>query len=194
MNKHVLRLANQIADLQPDADEKTRASIAYGLSVIWNDLIKVPLVFLLGSIAFSAGDMLVSFLFWWPLRIWLGGLHSKSWLGCLITTCCCFFAIHGAVEHIPVEPILLVVFVGMGGLAVLLFAPVDHLNKPILSEGKRKRMKWIGLTVYGAEALLAGLIPLEAGRIGFWTLLILVGLMLAGRMQQRRSMPKRRNE
>ena len=91
-------------------------------------------------------------------------------------------------------PVLLIVIVGMGGLAVLLFAPVDHPNKPILSIEKRKRLKWIWLAFYGSEALVAGLASPAVGRIGFWTLLVLVGLMLAGLVQKGRSMPNWRSE
>ena len=180
MNKFVARLANRIADMNPDADDKTRSSIAYGLSVLWNDIVKIPLVFVLVSIVFSAWEMLVSLLFWGPLRIWLGGLHSKTWLGCLVTTCCCFLTIHGVARYTAIGTEVLLGLVVVGGLFVLLFAPVDHPNKPIKSEKQRKRMKWTGLSVYSAEALIASLLSPEAGRIGYCTLLVVVGLMLSG--------------
>ncbi len=185
MNRVVRRLAASIEAARPSANEQERQALAYGLSVLWNDLTKLPLLLLAFSILFSFREALTVMAFWSILRIWMGGYHSRTWLGCFLSACCSYLASLFLARWLHPSPWQQVLLLAAGLLLVMMLAPVDHPNKPIRSAGRRNRMRWTASIAFAVESVLVFLVPPWAGRIGLWTLLVLVTLMVAGGIQKK---------
>ena len=184
MNALIRRLADATADARQETDERNRQSIAYGLTVLWNELTKLPLLLIAFTLLFSFREMLTAMAFWSILRVWMGGWHSRSWLGCLAAAAACYLAILALARHVLLSPTLFLVVMAVGLATVLLVAPVDHPNKPIRTMAKRRKMRLLASGAFLLEAAVAWLLPAWMGRIGFWTLLILVVMMLVGLLQR----------
>lgn len=105
------------------------AVCAYGFEVLLSSLIGLSLIFL---IALSAGRLTLAFMFlagFVPVRIFAGGYHARTHVGCYLVLCAAFMAcrLFAAVLPLSILTCLVPCLLILG--AVSLFAPVEAANK-----------------------------------------------------------------
>lgn len=80
-------LTNKIRKEMPDVDDERAEVINYGLQILLGE---VPKFFIMLIIAYFLGVFkmtLITFLIIMPYRMFSGGFHLKTHLGCIISTC-----------------------------------------------------------------------------------------------------------
>lgn len=136
-------LTNKIRKEMPDVDDERAEVINYGLQILLGE---VPKFFIMLIIAYFLGVFkmtLITFLIIMPYRMFSGGFHLKTHLGCIISTCTFYCGIAFLSENIILNEIarysLIIATLIFGIIMIKLYAPADTENVPILSKKVRKQ-------------------------------------------------------
>lgn len=148
-------LTNRIRKKIPDIDDEKAEIINYGLQIVIGE---IPKIFVLILIAFLLGVgwlTLLAFILILPYKVFSGGLHLKSHLGCIVGTTLFYCGDVMLSKMIVFEPVyikyIIILFVWIFGIAMCkLYAPADTENVPIISKkerSKKQKLSYIALTI-----------------------------------------------
>lgn len=136
-------LTNKIRKEMPDVDDERAEVINYGLQILLGE---VPKFFIMLIIAYFLGVFkmtLITFLIIMPYRMFSGGFHLKTHIGCIISTCTFYCGVAFLSENIILNEIarysLIIATLIFGIIMIKLYAPADTENVPILSKKVRKQ-------------------------------------------------------
>ncbi len=148
-------LTNRIRKKLPDIDDEKAEIINYGLQIVIGE---IPKIFVLILIAFLLGVgwlTLLAFILILPYKVFSGGLHLKSHLGCIVGTTLFYCGDVMLSKMIVFEPVyikyIIILFIWIFGIAMCkLYAPADTENVPIISKkerSKKQKLSYIALTI-----------------------------------------------
>ena len=148
-------LTNKIRKSSPDMDDEKAEIINYGLQIVIGE---IPKIFVLILIAFLLGVgwlTLLAFILILPYKVFSGGLHLKSHLGCIVGTTLFYCGDVMLSKMIVFEPVyikyIIILFIWIFGIAMCkLYAPADTENVPIISKkerSKKQKLSYIALTI-----------------------------------------------
>lgn len=139
------RFTHLIYKNNSELDNIQLKKIEYGLICILEEISKTILYFAIFGFFSSIRYFIVAMLFFGSLRVIAGGYHSKGYWSCFFTTLGIFVISIYIGRNIHLTNLLQGI---MGTIALglfILFAPVDHPNKPILSDVRRKKIKILSI-------------------------------------------------
>jgi len=159
LSKITEKIVKQIVLNIPQITPEKAEQIEYGLYMAFSDVLKVLLLVLL-SIPFGLfGKVLVAILSFGMLRVFLGGIHSKSEIACIITY---FIIVYGSVGLSLVinsfSYLNLIVF-PVAIILAFMYAPADMPCKPIASRKHRKKLRICGLTELAIMFIITFTVP-----------------------------------
>mgnify|MGYP000406718467 FL=1 len=150
-------LTNKIRKEMPDVDDERAEVINYGLQILLGE---VPKFFIMLIIAYFLGVFkmtLITFLIMTPYRMFSGGFHLKTHIGCIISTCTFYCGVAFLSENIILNEIarysLIIATLIFGIIMIKLYAPADTEDVPILSKKVRKQKQ-----IMSYVCLIVGLI------------------------------------
>lgn len=154
-------IIKKIKDKLENVDEEREMVIDFGVRLLFGELPKILLLFIIGFILGIGKYTLLMFLLLAPYRSFTGGFHLKTHLGCMITTILLYM---GPIALAIITPELsnylkygiIVVISVMSIIFIAKYVPADTENIPILSkkERKSKRIKsYISLIILLAISL-----------------------------------------
>jgi len=128
----------------PDIDDEKAEIIYYGLQ---NIIGEIPKFFIMMGIAYLLGVFklsILTFLIILPYRVFSGGFHLKTHLGCIVGTSLMYSGTALLAKNILIEPLylkcVLIFAIWIFGIVMIkLYAPADTENVPILRKKDRKR-------------------------------------------------------
>lgn len=134
---------NLIKKNRPDVDEIHLDEIRYGLEGFYLTISKTIVIFTLALVLGIFKEMILMLIFFNILRSTGFGLHaSKSWL-CLFSSIIMFIFIPFLALHISIPWIWKNI---LGIIAIILvyhYAPADTVKRPIISQIRRNKYKFI---------------------------------------------------
>lgn len=138
-------LTTKIRKEMPDIDDERAEIINYGLQLTIGE---IPKFFIMIAIAFllGVGELsILSFLIILPYRMFSGGFHMKTHIGCIVCTTLMysgnsFFSKFFVLPQDVKLVVTLLIFI-FGLVMITLYAPADTENVPILSKKERKKQK-----------------------------------------------------
>lgn len=134
----------RISERQPFSKEKKEV-ISYGIQVILSDALKFGILFAAAALLGVVPQLLVTMLFIGAVRIFAGGIHLKTWLGCLLISGGSYFAIIAAGIFLPkLLPLNLSIYV-LSSAIIFRYAPSDSEFSPVSSKKQRKKLRTITL-------------------------------------------------
>lgn len=139
-------ITKKIKENVENIDEEKELVIDFGVKLIFGELPKILILFIIGF-AFGIGwYTLILFFLLAPYRSFTGGFHLKTHLGCMITTSILYLAPILLAKYIDIsQNYILYIMATLIGIfsAVLItkYAPADTENMPILSKKERKSKK-----------------------------------------------------
>lgn len=145
MEQFANKIALSIRNNKPDMSEEDFLTTRFGLECILNETIKTIIFLVIFSWLSVTKYFLVSLIYFILLRSIAGGFHADSFWSCFITsaitmTICisvgCFFPLPVFIRYI-----LFIISFSL----IIIYAPVDHPNKPIISPIRRKRYKYLSI-------------------------------------------------
>lgn len=154
------KITDEILVTVPGITEEKAEEIDYGLYMAFSDGLKLIAVLLTAYIVGQFNYALVAVIVFSVNKSYLGGIHAKTQIGCLITH---FVFIFGTIylSHIINFGFLNVVLFIVSGILVYLYAPADLTSKPIITEKRWKELRIKGIIVF----VLCFLISIFAPRV-----------------------------
>ena len=144
-------LTNKIRKNMPEVDDERAEVIKYVLQLLVGE---VPKIFIMMGIAWALGILkltLICFCMMLPYRMYSGGFHLKTHLGCIIGTSIMYTG-NAFVSQLFVIPVMwkIVVSVILWLFAIImiyLYAPADTEDVPVIAKRERKKRKVISYVV-----------------------------------------------
>lgn len=120
------------------APEEKRSVLKFGLELLFSSVISVTIV---ASISIIAGHPL-SWIFFLgsfiPLRLTAGGYHASTHLGCNITFAVTYILCLVICRLVLFQTSVLLLIASISFIIILIFSPVEAINKPLNSERRRR--------------------------------------------------------
>ena len=137
-------LTNKIRKEMPEVDDERAEIINYGLQILLGE---VPKFFIMLLIAYALGLLKLSFITFFiimPYRMFSGGFHLHTHIGCIISTCTFYCGVAFLSKTIVLDSIAKYVLVAIitvfGIIMIKLYAPADTEEVPILSSKIQKQI------------------------------------------------------
>ena len=122
--------ANFLVDTGAVATDK-RAVILFGLELLLSSIISILIIIAL-SIAFGFPFLWLPFLLAFiPLRTTAGGYHAATHTGCNITFALAYIIRIIVCKYVTMQPLTYIIISVMSVVTILLFSPVEAINKPL---------------------------------------------------------------
>ena len=144
-------LTNKIRKENSEIDDERAEVINYGLQIMFGE---VPKVFIMIAIAWALGILkwtLVAFVLMLPYRMYSGGFHLKTHIGCIIGTSIMYTgnAFISQLFVIPVIPkiVFAVVLWIFSIVMIYLYAPADTEDVPVVSKRERRKRKMFSYVI-----------------------------------------------
>ncbi len=146
LSKIVKKITDQIVLNVPGITEEKAEQIDYGLYTAFSDILKLFAVLLTALVLDKFGYALVAAIVFAINKSYLGGIHAKTQLGCLITHFTIIFGCVYLSEAINIRYLNVILFLAAIVLAVL-YAPADLVSKPILTLKRKQELRIKGSIV-----------------------------------------------
>ena len=157
-------LTNKIRKQMPEIDDERAEVINYGIQLIVGEIPKFFIMLGVAIILKIVWQTMLAFFLILPYRVYSGGFHLKTHLGCIISTNLfyCGNAFISTIWNFPntISKYLTIlgVFV-LGIIMVSIYAPADTENVPILTKKERKSKKILSYVFLSINLLVALFIP-----------------------------------
>ncbi len=143
-------ITKKIKEKNPDMDEERTLVVDFGVRLIFGELPKILLLFIIGFALGIGWYTLLAFLLLCPYRSFTGGFHLKTHLGCMLCTVILYCGPVILAKYVTIEPqyvkYIVTSIIGVIGIALILkYAPADTEAIPIISKKERKRKKISGI-------------------------------------------------
>ena len=165
-------LTSKIKENVENIDEEKELIINFGVKLIFGELPKIIILFIIGFAIGIGWYTLILFFLLAPYRSFTGGFHLKTHLGCMITTSILYLIPIILAKFISIpQNFLYISIILIGILSIILitkYAPADTENIPILSIKERKSKK---IKAYIALAILLAISILIPDKIISWMLI-----------------------
>lgn len=161
IDKFCTFLVEKIKSKVKDIDEEKEMVIDFGVRLIFGEMPKILILFILGFLFGIGWYTLLLFFLLSPYRSFTGGFHLKTHLGCMISTSILYLLpiALAKVSNFQVEYIkyiLISITLIMSIIFIKKYAPADTENIPILSK-KERRSKKIKAYIYVVALLMLSL-------------------------------------
>lgn len=136
----------KIKSKMPEMDEEKELVINFGVRLIFGELPKILILFIIGFLLGIGWYTLLLFALIAPYRSFVGGFHLKTHLGCMITTSILYLVPVEIAKYIKFSNkffiyILAILIAIFSIMVIAKYAPADTENMPILTKKERKSKK-----------------------------------------------------
>lgn len=141
-------LVNQLVyriTLNNTYDEIQIKKMKFGLECFFEELIKFIIYLVFFSVLSLTQYFLVATIVFTSLRSFAGGYHEKTAVRCFFITLLSMSLIIFPSAYLELNFIIKIIISILSFSSILYFAPVDHPNKPIISEARKRRLKFLSL-------------------------------------------------
>ena len=169
-------ILKRIREEMPEVDDKRAEVINYGLQMIIGEapklIITIGIAYLLGVLKLT----ILAYLLLLPYKYFVGGVHAKTHLGCLITTPAIYCGnafISKSFTFISMRYRYLIIFLVwiFSIIVITLYAPADTEEVPILRKDERRFKKIMSYIIMTSTLFLA--IALQEKQVVISNILIL---------------------
>jgi accessory gene regulator B len=121
--------------------------IEYGINVLVINIVKLFILFLLSYILSVTIYTLIAVLSFAFVRLFASGVHAASSIKCTVTNILLFLGNVYLSLHISINNPIKIVILTLSLLLILLYAPADTEDRPLVSRKLRKKLKIYSILV-----------------------------------------------
>ena len=170
-------LTNKIRKQNTDIDDERADVIKYGLQLLFGE---VPKIFIMAGIAWGLGIFkwtIVAFILMLPYRMYAGGFHLKTHIGCIIGTSIMYTGNAFVSQYLTI-PLMYKIIISIllwifAVIMIRMYAPADTEDVPVISKKertKRRRVSYVIMTIM----LIAGCVV----RVNVISNILILGVLL----------------
>lgn len=135
-------------------DEVSRIKLKYTIEVVISDFSKLFIMFIIFASLGKENEFIYASLSLFVLRTFTGGLHFKTYWGCLVFSILFFSASIYSAASFYLNSFTIITSYSLLMLAIGLFAPVVHRSRPEPSKSKKIRFKIISIAYLMVHLLM----------------------------------------
>lgn len=144
-------------------DESKAEEINYGLQLLIGELPKFLITFLLAWLLNIIDLTIISFIIILPYRMFSGGFHLHTHLGCIIATNTMYIGTAYLSNVLDFSNIVKYILIGFtfifSFIMINKYAPADTENVPVLQKKERRKRKICSFVIVTIELTIAIFIP-----------------------------------
>ena len=144
-------------------DESKAEEINYGLQLLIGELPKFLITFLLAWLLNIIDLTIISFIIILPYRMFSGGFHLHTHLGCIIATNTMYIGTAYLSNVLDFSNIIKYILIGFtfifSFIMINKYAPADTENVPVLQKKERRKRKICSFVIVTIELTIAIFIP-----------------------------------
>lgn len=144
-------------------DESKAEEINYGLQLLIGELPKFSITFLLAWLLDIIDLTIISFIIILPYRMFSGGFHLHTHLGCIIATNTMYIGTAYLSNVLDFSNIVKYILIGFtfifSFIMINKYAPADTENVPVLQKKERRKRKICSFVIVTIELTIAIFIP-----------------------------------
>lgn len=175
INRLAYTLINYIRSNSDFTNSDDLDKINYAIETILNEAFKILILLILFSALGKLRYFNFSIIILLSIRIFSGGLHSKTFLGCLLWTTLFFTTTSIVAPIIPKVSIGIYYLISLFNLSVIITkSPYPNPNRPIKSKKRRQVLKILAIffTIFWIIALLFFTNDISYLNCGIFTILL----------------------
>ncbi len=171
-------MTDMIYSTLPDIAPERREIIEYGVYMTVSEIVKISAILLISAVLGIWQYVLAVVAVYGIQRTFLGGIHAKTHLGCILTHSIIVFGVVGAAIYLKIDNLLLFITVlPFSYAAAWLYAPADLPQKPVKSKRQRKQLRTGGFILLAVLFTAAWFTPEIWSRLILFTCFIQSVLM-----------------
>lgn len=144
-------------------DESKADEISYGLQLLIGEVPKFFITFILAWLLNIIDLTIISFIIILPYRMFSGGFHLRTHLGCIVATNTMYIgsAYLASILNFDntIKYILITITFIFSFAMIAKYSPADTENVPVLQKKERKKRKIWSFVIAGIELVVAIVIP-----------------------------------
>lgn len=121
--------------------EKDKIIAHYGLETLYIFFEKLIIITVISMMIGITKELYLLFLLFWMLRLYAGGMHLSSSLGCTILSTILFIGGTYLCMHMHLELSYRIIIAGVSICIFTLYSPADTYKKPLIRENIRLKRK-----------------------------------------------------
>jgi len=145
--------------------------IKFGLECFFGEISKFIIYLFIFWLFSLTKYFLVATLFFCIPRTMAGGYHEETFWRCFFTSLMIFTGILGVSLNMTFSISIKLMLVLITMILFFIYSPVDHPNKPIISEQRRKRLKYASFVMVMALIIISFFLPEKYSTIAVIALL-----------------------
>lgn len=150
-------ITNMIYETLPNVDPERRDIVEYGVYMTLSEIVKIGFIVIVAALLNIFPYVLGVIIIYGLQRTFLGGLHAKTHLGCVVTHSCIVFGVVALSFISNIDKIFILLLIApFSYIIAYKYAPADMPQKPVNSKMQRKQLRiggFILLTVLFAGAV-----------------------------------------
>ena len=154
MKESLVNLAFNYVNKNNNFDHYNQVKIKYGLEVMYHFITKTFIILLLSIILHTFKTTICIMFFYSLLRIYVHGIHAKSNVLCWITSLSVYVFLGLIFNLIEFNYVSTITTFFIELLSIILWAPADTPNRPLLNKNKRTALKIRSLLVSMFEIII----------------------------------------
>ena len=171
------KISNYMTDMiystLPDIAPERREIIEYGVYMTVSEIVKIAIILLISIVLGIWQYVLAVVAVYGIQRTFLGGIHAKTHLGCILTHSIIVFGVVAAALYLKVDSLYLILIVlPFSYVTAYLYAPADLPQKPVKSKRQRKQLRAGGFILLTVLFTAAWFLPETWSRIILFTCFI----------------------
>ena len=159
MNEAIHSLVKVIASTNPQFTELELKKMEFGLICTFSDVTKIVIYFIIFYLFNLQQYFIVSALVFCSIRLFSGGYHAETYWGCFLMSLSIFLAIILLGKYLIINTIIVAILQTISIALIVIFAPIDNVNKRIKSIKRRKKLKLYSIIVTFLLISLCYLLP-----------------------------------
>ncbi|MGE4284716.1 MAG: accessory gene regulator ArgB-like protein [Clostridia bacterium] len=159
MQKIARKITSAIQHEKPELSDLQLRTIQFGLECLLGEVTKIIIYSIVFSLLSLTDQFITAMIFFTTIRLVAGGYHEDTYWRCFFTSLGLFTVIIGAGVYLPIGLDIKMIMFMMALVLMWVYAPVDHPNKPIISATRRRRFKYISVSITILMGVIGFLLP-----------------------------------
>lgn len=148
MEKAAAKITSWVCSNKPGLTNEQVETMKYGFECILSETSKLLIYFIIFRLLSLTDHFLAAFTCFCIIRLFAGGYHANTYLQCLFVSFAILTAAIVIGSLFGLSTIVRAILIIADLTLIWIFSPVDHPNKPIIDEKRRRNLKYLSVIIF----------------------------------------------
>ncbi len=180
--------------VKKDIVDADKSSIyQYGFQVGLEVSINTAISILISILCHMESEAIVFFAVFIVLRSYAGGLHLKTYFGCLVCSCMSLLGLLLIVKYVEINSLISLGFVCISLVLIKMLSPVQDINRPLSADERMNFGRKLNFAIVGIVVISGIFYLMQMKKMLLMvsvTTIFMVGILILGRINYERCVRK----